>query len=248
MNYKAITAVADKLNYIEKCRIVLQNQCRSLSESEFRALPATASLQVGVDILVAAEKETVKELEAITKKHPLWIDFFASVRGCGLKSAGRLLGLLDNPLCYINQDDEVVERTVGSLWHYCGYAHGHDKHKSGEQGTFKPRARMHLYVIAECFIRAGGYYADIYYERKAATAGKGHTETCMNTIKPVNGKPMGSNGCGTQAHPEWGAVGAPWRDGHRHKDAIRIMMKTFLKDLYIAADELERGEELPLAA
>jgi hypothetical protein len=35
-----------------------------------------------------------------------------------------------------------------------------------------------------------------------------------------------------------------WTDGHRQKDALRIMMKAFLKDLYVAWRAAERGEDV----
>jgi hypothetical protein len=244
-NIMAVKALGNKLNYIEQARIALQNQCRSLSETEFRIMPSFAALKSGVGELEVAEKEAIKELEQATKQHPLWSVYFEPINGCGPKSAGRLLALLGDPLRYTNQDDELIERQVSSLWHYCGYAPGYDRHKRGEQGSFNPHARKQLYVMATCLMKSGGHYKDVYDARKEATSGKVHSTKCMNTVRPVAGKPAGSNGCGTQANPEWGEIGAPWRAGHCHKDAIRIMMKTFLKDLYAAAEELELVTEVP---
>ncbi len=242
-DYTQIISLADQLTDSEKARIAMQNQMRSLGETDFAQLPSFATMEGGVSFLLAAEKSVTKQLEAAVKAHPIW-PFFAGARGCGSKSAGRLLGLLGNPLRYVDQEGELVERTVGSLWHYCGYAPGHDKLIKGEQASYNPTARKQLFVIVGCFIKSGGHYKDVYDARKADTVGRPHAAVCKNTIRPIAGKPAGSNGCGTQAHPEWGAIGAPWRDNHRHYDAIRITAKEFLRDLWVAAGELEAGEQL----
>jgi hypothetical protein len=239
-DYTQIISLADQLTDREKARIAIQNQMRSLGGTDFARLPSYAGAVSGVKFFEAAEKSVTKQLESVVKAHPIW-PFFADARGCGPKSAGRLLGLLGNPLCYIDQEGELIERTVGSLWHYCGYAPGHDKRTKGEQMTYNPTARKQLFVITGCFIKSGGHYKDVYDARKLETVGRPHAAVCKNSVRPVAGKPAGSNGCGTQEHPEWGAIGAPWRPNHCHYDAIRITAKEFLKDLWVAAGEQEAG-------
>ncbi len=245
-DYTTITALADQLNATEAARITAENQHRAMGETTRRLLPVYAKLGEYVALMKQCEKVDVKALQEATEAHPLWSTFFAGIYGCGAKGAGRLLGVIGDPTCYVNQDGETVQRMVSSLWHYCGYAPGFDKHKRGEQGSYNPTARKVLHNIAAPIIKLRGQpYRDIYDARKAATEGRVHAEPCKNSVKPIAGKPAGSNGCGTQEHPEWGAIGSPWRPEHKNKDAMRVMMKMFLRDLWLAAHELPLDHNAP---
>jgi hypothetical protein len=82
--------------------------------------------------------------------------------------------------------------------------------------------------------RALSPYRTEYDKARALSADKVHTAECRNR-KPYWQAP---NGCGISAHPEWGAIGTPWRDGHQHNDALRKAGKQFLKDLYREAQRL----------
>lgn len=62
-------------------------------------------------------------------------------------------------------------------------------------------------------------YRDVYDERKAATVGKLHDKPCKR--------------CGPSGHPA--PAGSPWSDAHRHADALRIVGKRFLIDLWVAS-------------
>jgi hypothetical protein len=71
----------------------------------------------------------------------------------------------------------------------------------------------------------------LFTERKALTEGRLHAgpDQCRNRIRfPAKGY----NGCGIALHPEWGAPGSPWRDGHRNMDAHRVVQKALLVDLW----------------
>jgi hypothetical protein len=68
-------------------------------------------------------------------------------------------------------------------------------------------------------VRARSPYRDIYDERKAATEGKLHARPCKR--------------CGPAGHPA--EAGSPWSDAHRHADALRIVGKRFLIDLWVAS-------------
>ena len=54
---------------------------------------------------------------------------------------------------------------------------------------------------------------------------------CKNKKIP----PTRPNGCGIGVHPEWGAVGAPWRPGHIDMAAHRRLHQQFLNGLWEAA-------------
>lgn len=66
-------------------------------------------------------------------------------------------------------------------------------------------------------------YRDIYDARKTATEGRLHAKTCVR--------------CGPSGHPA--PAGSPWSDAHRHADALRIVGKRFLIDLWVASRHSE---------
>lgn len=75
----------------------------------------------------------------------------------------------------------------------------------------------------------------VYDLRRAETITRVHATECMNRSRVT------PNGCGTREHPEWGAVGSPWRPGHQHRDGIRVTAKEILESLWRAARDLHTG-------
>ena len=82
---------------------------------------------------------------------------------------------------------------------------------------------MRAYLIAESCLkqvgsetRARSVYRDLYDKRKSNTEGRLHIVDCLR--------------CGPSGHPA--KAGSPWNDGHRHADALRIVSKELLKDLW----------------
>ena len=72
----------------------------------------------------------------------------------------------------------------------------------------------------------------IFTEARTAAEAKVHTRVCRNKKIP----PLSPNGCGTSAHPEWGEVGSPWRDGHKNAHAHRVLQKEMLRMFWEAAE------------
>lgn len=72
----------------------------------------------------------------------------------------------------------------------------------------------------------------IFTEARTAAEAKVHARTCRNKKVP----PLSPNGCGTSAHPEWGAVGSPWRAGHMNAHAHRVTQKEMLRMFWEAAE------------
>lgn len=75
---------------------------------------------------------------------------------------------------------------------------------------------------------ANSKYLKVYDQARAEAETKVHQKQCQNHKRP----PLSPNGCGTVAHPEWGAPGSPWRPGHMARHAHRMVAKEFLRDLY----------------
>lgn len=176
------------------------------------------------------EHAAVKNLERAMRNHPLgpWAE---AQKGVGPKTSARLLAAIGDP--YVNlQTGET--RTVSQLWAYCGNGDPNRKKRKGMTqedalALGNPTAKKRLYLIAETCLKAQGHYADVYYARKTANEGRLHATDCVR--------------CGPSGHPA--LAGTPWKDSHRHADALRIVGKHILKDLWTAARELHEQTSDP---
>ncbi len=158
----------------------------------------------------------------------------------GLKS-----GLL--PAQLVAQIDDINKfDTIAKLWRFCGYAvfDGVAEPKASFKAPHDKEARRHyngrlkgiLFNIAETFIKQQTPgYTDIYYAEKArqrelhpvAICKKCDIE-CIIKLKKVKGEEVQIFSCPNDAkHPK------NFSDSHLHFRAMRKMMKTFLKDLWL---------------
>jgi hypothetical protein len=206
--------------------------------------------------LRATEEAAVTELEKAMRRHPLG-EFEKSVTGLGAKQFGRLLGIIGDPYVRgVQAGPDGAElppapRTRSQLRSLCGHGDPARKPFKGmtqedARALGRPDAKMRLHLIAEQFIRYTGEpdkngkptplspYRIVYDDARKEYAERVHEGECLNRSR------ISPNGCGTRDHPEWGAPGSPWRDGHQHGAAIRLVAKRFLDDLY---DEAKRLHE-----
>jgi hypothetical protein len=171
----------------------------------------------------------------------------------------RLLGMLGHPRIAVPQrwegskllyDGDPRPRTIRQLWQYCGCGDplivprrdilGHtptreEKMAGGKRTVIRPL----LFTFSSYLVRAhtrsetvaDSLFYKILVEAKAAAEGNVHARQCQNKKIP----PMRSNGCGTVAHPEWGAPGSPWRPGHVDMHAHRLVAKEFLRQLWLVS-------------
>jgi hypothetical protein len=70
-----------------------------------------------------------------------------------------------------------------------------------------------------CAVGATWPYRRVYEARRRVTLNRVHAEPCVR--------------CGPSGHPA--QAGSPWSDAHRHADALRIVGKAILRDLWLAA-------------
>lgn len=193
--------------------------------------------------------------------HPL-APFCNSVTGLGAKQFGRLLGIIGDP--YVRnartgpdgEETPPAVRTCGQLRSLCGHGDparrpfkGMTQEDAAALG--RPDAKMRLHLIAEQFIRYTGEpdkngnptplspYRVVYDDARKEYAERVHDAECLNRSR------LSPNGCGTREHPEWGAPGSPWRDGHQHGAALRMVAKRFLDDLYDEAKRLHEERAVP---
>ena len=247
--------VADSLDDMERTRIAAANRLRALtrnvadSDGEMRGLgldersPEVAAASALVDGLVQLEAAQTKALEKAMKAHPL-SGYVASVKGLGLKQTARLLAAIGDP--YWN-DLHQRPRTVSELWAYCGLAvtDGRAQRRmKGVKSNWSDTAKMRAYVVAESLVKAGVRKAEnapvefdanarialtefgqAYIDRRKATANRTHETVCVR--------------CGPSGKPA--APGSPWSAAHQQADALRIVSKELLKQLWLAARELHGG-------
>ena len=181
-----------------------------------------------------------KELLKILKRFPIYTEWLKTVKGVGPIAAGWILGEYD-----IHRAD-----TVSKLWQFTGLNPGMvagkkrvenkdgtfclvptgemvrgDKLTPGHVAPFNKRLRTALAgVMCDGFIKAQNDYALRYYYPM-----KARLEQSDNTVAEI-----GKAG----AKPK----DVAWKEAkkaHRHRAAIRYMLKMFLRDLYVAWRTLE---------
>lgn len=246
-----LALAADVLDDLETVRIANENRLRQLTRSgedadgEERGFgldethPDVAKLSALVQMLADAEHQGVLNLNRTLRRHPLgpWVK---SQKGVGEKTAARLLAVIGDP--YINSQTGQP-RTVSQLWSYCGHGDpGRTKFKGMSQDDLfrlgSPLAKKRVWLIATAILKAGGgeekaighsdsqacdaSLAAAYYHRKAATVGREHATECKR--------------CGPSGKPA--LPGSPWSDAHRHADALRIVGKEFLRQLWLESKRI----------
>lgn len=162
--------------------------------------------------LRATEHQAQLELIRLWRKHPLAL-WAKGYHGLGEKSIARLIAAIGDP----------GERpNVEKLWAYCG--HGDPARKRvkgmGQEELFKlgnPRAKKQVWLIATSLLKVGN--RAVYDARRAQTAKRMHKRDCVR--------------CGPAGAPA--RAGSPWSLGHQHADALRVLGKAFLCDLWIAS-------------
>jgi hypothetical protein len=227
---------AESVDDLERIRIASENRLRQLtrdtvdSDGEERGYGLTldhpdVAIQAGVvEGLVTLEKQAIRGLEQALKKHALgpWIQH-PSQKGIGLKMAARLLSTVGDPYWNTLYDRP---RKLSELWQYCGHGSASVKRK-GQQVFWSPEAKMRVYLIAVSILKVGAPdLRQVYYDRKAETEGRPHAVVCVR--------------CGPSGKPA--QIGSPWSDGHRHADALRILGREFLRDLWLEAKRLHEED------
>lgn len=160
-------------------------------------------------------------------------------RGLGIDILARILGRLGDPYIAtphwwegtgsnrVLMQGEPYVRTIGQLWQYCGHGAPARKAKgmSAEDlmGLGSPDLKMLVHIAAECAMKAGkpgDRYRDAYDTAREAVAEKVHTAKCPQCVGSSN-------------------EGDPWRPGHQHAHALRMVGKEILRDLWLARHEEE---------
>lgn len=221
--------------------------------------PAVAATRTILEGLNRLEHATILDLQRAMRRHPLGAWQKRQI-GVGEKQLARLLAAIGDP--YWNTLHNRP-RTVSELWAYCGlhtlphgqvatdtqthravgnqpadrapdqegrdtqmqHVRGAARRRKGQRANWSTEAKTRAYLIAEsCTKQARSPYREVYDKRRAATADKIHDRPCPQC-----------NGAG-----KTDLITSPWRPGHQHADALRIVSKAILKDLWIAARDWYR--------
>lgn len=224
------------LDDLQKLRI--QNELR-IGAAKRDGIDAPWAEQIDVGMR-AVEHAAELELKRAWRRydHPA-VAWAKSIPGAGETLMARLFSEIGDPAERPNPD---------KLRAYCGHGDparaGRVPKNATQEELFKrgnPNAKKAVWKLAYQFMRTVGTpdeatgrskstgipprrvprspYRDIYDDRKAVTEGKLHTASCLR--------------CGPAGHPA--LPGSPWSDAHRHADALRIVGKRFLVDLWIAS-------------
>lgn len=230
-----LSLAADIVEDLEKVRIANENRLRQLtrtavdSDGEERGFglteehPDVRNLKQLVEAQAALEHQATLNLKRQLRRHPL-SPWGKAQRGIGEKQLGRLLAAVGDP--YWNNSTDQPS-TVSQLWAYCGLHNVQTetgwtaaRRKKGQKSNWNTNAKMRAFLIAESMLKAGNREA--YDRRKASTEGKLHDHPCVR--------------CGPSGSPA--EVGSVWSLSHRHADALRVLSKEMLKQLWREAKRL----------
>lgn len=210
--------------------------------------------------LLDVEKTAVSSLEASMKLHPMhpWVK---KQKGIGAKQFARLLATVGDPYIRpayeVEVDGETKEipatpRTVASLWSYCGLAVYEDgtvpRRKRGEKANWSTKAKTRAFLIAQKCMVVGinkvicpphpewdivihdkdhcecSPFRVIYDKRRLVTKDRMHRNECIR--------------CGPSGSPA--QPGSPLSKAHKHADALRVVSKEILKQMWIEARRLHQ--------
>ena len=215
---------------------------QDLADGDKRTMSAEDLATFGgiADAAHKQEAELEKQLLKVLKRFPIWTKWLKGVKGVGPVSAGWIIG----------EYDIHIASTVSKLWQFTGLNPGMvqgkkrvedgegeshfeftgqmvrgDKLTPGHVAPFNKRLRTALCgVMADGFVKAQNDYCMTYYYPYKARLEQEHNTVLE--ISTAGAKPK---------EVEW----AEAKKAHRHRAAIRYMIKMFLKDLYVQWRTLE---------
>ena len=258
---QALAFLADTVDDIEGIRKATANRLRIMTATEpdedgvLRGFgypethPAVASLAQFLELVVAAEKAAVKNLERQLRKHPLY-PWVLQHRGVGAKQAARLLASIGDPYIrpeWIRTDETVVPegpRTVSALWAYMGLhvsAGAAPKRTKGVQSNWSEVARMRVWNVARSVVKSGIDTSTCVGVGNSETGEAIHKDGCgcgsyrllydAGRAKYADAThPAPCVRCGPKGNPA--EAGSPLSPGHREARALRLVMKAIVKDLW----------------
>lgn len=179
-----------------------------------------------IDPLKELEHRTVLSLQKRMRVNPIW-PYFKDVKGVGEKTLARLMACIGDPYLRPLDDGSYEPRTVSQLWAYCGMHTIANKdgeiiaakRMKGVQANWNTEAKTRLFLLSQGLLRQG--------IRKDKDGNQ-------FAVTPYGQLYLDRRAHTTVTHPEW-------NPGHGLNDALRIMGKELLKQLWRAAREIHTG-------
>lgn len=245
MNPEQIQALRQSVRFfydMQKLRI--QSSNRNTTNTVVLDAKHGTHLDAQADSLHEMERREMSNVRRLLKLHPLW-PWLKEQKGCGPTMSGVI----------VSEIDITKAETISALWSYCGLAVDAEtgkavRMKRGEKAGYNPWLKSKLVkVLGDCLLRANSPWRkhyDDYKHRKQNSLepvcmlckGKGvfkskkDDESGEETATAREKKCKNCNGTGGPA--PWGQS-----DEHRHKAAIRYMVKMFLQEMWIAWRTIE---------
>lgn len=179
-----------------------------------------------IDPLKELEHRTVLSLQKRMRVNPIW-PYFKDVKGVGEKTLARLMACIGDPYLRPLDDGSYEPRTVSQLWAYCGMHTMPNKdgeiiaakRMKGVQANWNTEAKTRLFLLSQNLLRQGIRKDKDGNQYAVTEYGQLYLDRRAHTAV---------------THPEW-------NPGHGLNDALRIMGKELLKQLWRAAREIHTG-------
>ena len=179
-----------------------------------------------IDPLKDLEHRTVLSLQKRMRVNPIW-PYFKDVKGVGEKTLARLMACIGDPYLRPLDDGSYEPRTVSQLWAYCGMHTIANKdgeivaakRMKGVQANWNTEAKTRLFLLSQNLLRQGIRKDKDGNQFAVTEYGQLYLDRRAHTAV---------------THPEW-------NPGHGLNDALRIMGKELLKQLWRAAREIHTG-------
>lgn len=260
--------LAQQLDDYEELRKAQENRLRIFTRTEEDAdgekrgfgldedNPVVITCQINLEQLKTIEHKTVLELQKAMRRNPL-NEWRKTQLGIGEKTLARLLDCIGDP--FVRMDNHMP-RTVSQLWAFCGLhtlpdptrtADTHqstgsgttvagDQHQSdtrsstvsgniaarrmkGVKANWSTKAKTRSYLLAEACVKAG-----VRKDENGNRYAKNGSEYAQLYIDRRNHTAV--------THPEWTPL-------HSQNDALRIVSKRILRNLWRAARDIHMNDK-----
>jgi hypothetical protein len=170
------------------------------------------------------EMEIEKEIMSKIKNHKLWTIFLQNIKGVGPIMAAVI----------ITEFDIHKAPAVSNMWSFAGLAPGKDKKTKGNKCPYNQFLRSKLCgVLGGSFLKSKSMpYSAYYYDTK--TRLESSNKKIIEYLRYEDRKKKKYKGQ-KEREVEWKNA----YSGHRHKAAVRKMIKMFLIDVYVAWRTIE---------
>lgn len=203
--YAQLRHLARTLEDIEKLRIQHSHRREAFVRDHELALPLPPDSVS--DALATAEHGAELELKRLFRQLPAGIvNWQKQTAGVGEKQLARLVGEIGDPAARPN---------VAKLWAYCGYDPTRRRRKGMSQeealacGNSFAKSRCRL-IAEKC----------VTFDGKPDKRGRPRARSPYRNVYELRRE---------------ATLDRDWTDGHKHSDALRIVAKTILKDLWAAS-------------